>query len=43
MTSDDILMKNLCPHNVDILEKFLKDRALNKKNIVKKDDFKILR
>ena len=30
-------------NNVDILEKFLKDWALNKKYIVEKDDFKVLR
>jgi hypothetical protein len=29
-------MKKLCPHNVDILEKF-------KKNIAEKDNFEILR
>ena len=36
-------MKKLCVHNVDILEKFLKDQALNKKYIAEKDDFEILR
>ena len=36
-------MKNLRIHNVDILEKFLKDQALNKKYIVEKYDFEILR
>ena len=36
-------MKNLGPHNVDILEKFLKDQALNKKYIEEKDYFEILR
>ena len=32
------LMKNLLLHNVDILEKFLKDLALNKKYMAEKDD-----
>ena len=36
-------MKNLRLHNVDILEKFLIDKALNKKYIEEKGDFKILR
>jgi hypothetical protein len=36
-------MKNLCLHNVDILEKFLKDWALIKNIIAEKDDFGILR
>ena len=36
-------MKNMRLHNVDILEKFLKDQALNKKYIPEKDDFEILR
>ena len=31
-------MKNLCLHNVEILDKFLKDQALNKKYIAEKDD-----
>ena len=35
--------ENLRIHNVDILEKFLKDYALNKKYIAEKDDFEILR
>ena len=29
-------MKKLCLHNVDILEKLLKDWALNKKNIAER-------
>ena len=33
------LMKNLCVHNVDILEMFLKDKALNKNHNAEKDDF----
>ena len=33
----------MCLHNVDILEKFLKDQALNKKYISEKDDLEILR
>ena len=33
------LMKNLRVHNVDILEKFLKDNALNKRYNAEKDDF----
>ena len=37
------LMKNLCLYNVGILEKFLKDYALNKKYIAEKVDFEILR
>ena len=37
------LMKNLLLHNVDILEKFLKDLALDKKYMAEKDDFEILR
>ena len=32
------LMKKLCLHNVNILEKFLNDQVLNKKNIAEKDD-----
>ena len=36
-------IKNLCLYNVDILEKFLKDWAKNKKYIADKDCFKILR
>ena len=36
-------MKNLCLYNADILEKFEKDWALNKKYIVEKDYFEILR
>ena len=36
-------MKNSRLHNVDNLEKFLKDWALNKKCIAEKDDFEILR
>ena len=36
-------MKNMCLRNVNILEKFLKDSALNKKYITEKDDFEILR
>ena len=35
-------MKNLYLQNVDILEKILKDWALNKKYIAEKDDFEIL-
>ena len=34
------LMKNLRLHNVDILEKFLEDKSLNKKYIAEKGDFK---
>ena len=41
MTFEVIL--NLHLHNVDILEKFLKDRALNKKYIAEKYFFGILR
>ena len=37
------LMKTLPLHNVDILEKFEKDWALNQKYIALKDDFEILR
>ena len=37
------LMKNLRLHNVDIIEKFSKDLALDKKCIAEKDDFEILR
>ena len=37
------IMKNVRLHNVDILEKFLKFWALNKKYIAEKDDLKILR
>ena len=33
----------MCLYNVDILEKFKKDFALNKKYIVEKNDFEILR
>ena len=36
-------MKNVHLHNVDILEKFLKGWALNKKYIAEKNDLKILR
>ena len=36
-------MKNLPLHNVDILEKFLKDYTLNKKYMAEKDDFEILK
>ena len=36
-------IKNVCLYNVDILEKFKKDQALNIKYIVEKDNFKILR
>ena len=36
-------MKNLLLHNVDILEKILKDQTLNKKYIAEKDNFDILR
>ena len=45
MTFDVILnfMKNLRLHNIDNLEKFLKDQALNKKNIAENDDFEILK
>ena len=32
-------LKNLRLHNVDILEKFSKDWAFNKKYIAEKDDF----
>ena len=35
-------MENLYLQNVDILEKILKDWALNKKYIAEKDDFEIL-
>ena len=35
-------MKDLRLHNVDILEKFLKDYALNEKYIAEKYDFEIL-
>ena len=43
MTFEVILnfVKNLFIHNVDILEKFLKDWALNKKFIAEKDDFEV--
>ena len=34
-------MENLCLHNVEILEKFLKYQVLNKKSIAKKEDFQI--
>ena len=30
-------------HNVDILEKFLKDQKFNKKYIAEKDDIEVLR
>ena len=50
MIFDDILghtsfnqIKKLRLHNVDILEKFLKDQTLNQKYIAKKDDLEILR
>ena len=33
-------LKKLCLHNVDILEKLLKNPALNKKYIAEKDDLK---
>ena len=36
-------MKNLRLYIVDILEKFLKDKALNKNYNAEKDDLKILR
>ena len=36
-------MKKLRLHYVDILKKFLKDQALNKKYVAEKDDFEILR
>ena len=36
------LMKNLCHHNVDILENFQR-RLLNSKYIAEKDDYEILR
>ena len=36
-------MKNVGLHYVDILKKFLKDYALNKKYITEKDDLEILR
>ena len=39
----NLLMKNCPLHNVDILEKFLKDWVLNKKYIAEKDDIEILR
>ena len=44
MTLEVILhfMKNMCFHNVDILEKYLKDWAINKKYIAEKDEFEIL-
>ena len=35
------VIKNLSLHNVDILEKLLKDQALNKKYIAEKDDFEM--
>ena len=37
-----IYKKNSCLHNVDILEKCIKDQALNKKYIAEKDDLEIL-
>ena len=48
MTLDDIcvslhFIKNLCPHDVDILKKYLKDWALNKKYITENDDLEIFR
>ena len=45
MTFEGILhlMKNLRLYIVDILEKFLKDKALKKKYNAEKDDLKILR
>ena len=45
MTFEVILkfMKNLFLHNVDILEKLLKDWAVNKKYIAENDDFDILK
>ena len=36
-------MKNLCLDNLDILEKFFKDQALNKTYMTEKDNFEILR
>ena len=45
MTFEVVLnfMKHLCLHNVEILEKFIKDQALSKKYIAEKDDLEILR
>ena len=46
MTIDDLRfdsMKNWCLHNVDILEKVLKGKTLNKIYIAEKDDFEILK
>ena len=48
MTLDELkvilyLMKNMCLHNVVILEKFKKNWAFNQKIIAEKDDFEILR
>ena len=37
------LMKYLRLQNIDILEKFVKDSALNKKYIAENDNFKLLR
>ena len=36
-------MKNMRLHNIDILEKCLKDQTFNKIYIAEKDDFEILR
>ena len=43
MTFEVILyfMKKMCLYNVDILEKFLSDSALNKIYIAEKDNFEI--
>ena len=49
MTLDDLWgptsfnKKKLRLHNVDILEIYLKDKVLHKKNIAEKDDFESLR
>ena len=45
MTFNVILyfMKKLCLNNVDILKKFIKDKALNRKFVAEKDHFEILR
>ena len=48
MTLDDLrghtsFNRNVRLHIVNILEKFLKHMALNKKNIAEKDDLEILR
>ena len=37
------LKKSMHLHNVNILEKFYKDWALNKKYVAEKEDFEILR